>query len=279
MITPQMHFSAFPTLFWGTHHSLCQRGILDTSQPPYAARQQCLSTLISKTSFKPLLFLSPQLFNSCSNFEGEKTLKLLNIFSLCFLSCPLAISSQEWLYQNKSDRSKSLPCSKLSHPSTAGKSRFLKKGHRCVPCLLLSHITPAPYLYTSATFSFFLFFKHTEFILTLGALCSLVPLHGTLVFDSSLILTSNWQTFHFTPIVFPPQYLLLLGIFRQSLSNQNVNFRRVRTFLWSSVFLNHLKWYLVQKRGSSVCWWVNDPVCQSKPNISYLKGDVYIQPS
>ena len=41
-------------------------------------------------------------------------------------------------------------------------------------------------------------------------------------------------------------------------SSQNVSFRRARTFLWSLLFLNHLKWCLVQKRGSSVCWWAND---------------------
>lgn len=143
MITPQMHFSAFPTLFWGTHHSLCQRGILDTSQPPYAARQQCLSTLISKTSFKPLLFLSPQLFNSCSNFEGEKTLKLLNIFSLCFLSCSPSNQQSRMIVSKQKWQIKVTSLFKILTPKHSWKIQIFKKGSQM--CTLPPALTHHPH--------------------------------------------------------------------------------------------------------------------------------------
>ena len=87
MITPQMHFSVFPHIILG-HPPFT----LPERHPGYftTTLMQPISNVCQLLFPKPLsnLFsLSPQLFNSCSNFEGEKTPKLLNIFFLCFLSC------------------------------------------------------------------------------------------------------------------------------------------------------------------------------------------------
>lgn len=157
--------------------------------------------------------------------------------------------------------------------------------YRCVLCLPLSYLITLPPLPVYLSHTVLLSFPETHqvhshsggFVLTSASVwntCHWFQLNCNLY----------WQAFHSTPVTHPPVlfspwYLSLFDVFCQSLSNQNVSFRRAGAFPWSPLFLNHLKWYLVHKRDSCVFWWVHDLVCQSKPNIPYLKGDIYIKHS
>ena len=79
MITPQMHFSVFPHIILGhPPFTLPERhpGYFTTTlmQPISNVCQLLFPNLFQTSS------LSPQLFNSCSNFEGEKNPKTFEHF-------------------------------------------------------------------------------------------------------------------------------------------------------------------------------------------------------